>query len=81
MIGVNPDGFTLRQLAWMFDEREKHRWDAVSQLIAVLININGGDCTAGEINPYRQRERVVLSERESLEMLRRVFVDNNGKDK
>ena len=38
MIGVDPGPFTLRELVWMADGRQREAWNHTSQLLAMLFN-------------------------------------------
>lgn len=39
-VGVDPDSYSLRQLAWMANERWKREWTHTSRWCALLANIH-----------------------------------------
>lgn len=56
MLGIDPGGYSLRQLYWMIDGRNKHAWDQ-TDLLAVLIHNSTPKKTyaaRGDFNPYRR---------------------------
>lgn len=40
LCGVDPAGFTLRELQWMSEARRHHDWGQTSSLIAAIYEVN-----------------------------------------
>ncbi|MGE0606565.1 MAG: hypothetical protein AB7O62_05500 [Pirellulales bacterium] len=38
IVGVDPSPFTLRELAWMAEGRQRESWNHTSQVLAMLFN-------------------------------------------
>lgn len=75
-IGVDPTGYTLRELLWMREGKDRHAWSVASEIIAVMANLWGkkGKRFCGrDFNPYRDAEANAAPV--PLEVLRRVFVE------
>lgn len=37
-MGISPDGFTLRELLWMAEGRQRDAWNHTAQVLAMLYN-------------------------------------------
>lgn len=40
MLSLNPNSFTLRELAWMAEAKLEEDWNLTSALIAMIFNVN-----------------------------------------
>jgi hypothetical protein len=85
MVGVDPCPFTMRELAWMAEARNRVAWEHTASVLAMLFNINrdpkrARERTARDFNPYyrrRQTKGIPLTA-DTLHMLKTVFVDRKG---
>lgn len=77
---MNPDPFTLRQLAWMAEGRGEFLWNMTASEMALQINMNrkkGAKAVSpSELNPYssKRKAKVMLSVRDSMEALKKAFL-------
>ena len=77
---MNPDPFTLRQLAWMVEGRGEFLWNMTACEMALQINMNrkkGAKLVrASELNPYssKRKSKIMLSVRDSMEALKKAFL-------
>ena len=76
---MNPDPFTLRQLAWMVEGRGEFLWNMTACEMALQINMNrkkGAKAVSPSLNPYssKRKAKVILSVRDSMEALKKAFL-------
>jgi hypothetical protein len=45
LCGVNPDPFSLRELAWMAEHRLRKQWEIAGEILALIFNCNRGPKT------------------------------------
>lgn len=57
MLGIDPCGYSLRQLFWMIDARNKHAWDQTDLLACLIFNnpYQTKPVSAGAFHPYRKQ--------------------------
>lgn len=54
VVGVDPDGLSLRELFWMHRGRERAEWDRTAQACAVMVNLWGKRKVKPDVfNPFR----------------------------
>ncbi len=81
ILGINPECYTLRQLIWMVEGKGRYDWSMTASMMALEININrkkGAKAVEPEeLNPFirksKRREKVVLSTKDSMDILKKVF--------
>ncbi len=65
VVGVNPKPFTLRELSWMMNARDRKEWDRASMIIAKIHNANCAkvsDCIQStDIHPYYCSDKTDMS--------------------
>ena len=55
ILGVNPEPFTIREIAWMIEGKGKDAWNKLSSLMALIANCNrvkGKAFLPKDFNPY-----------------------------
>jgi hypothetical protein len=78
-MGINPDPFTLRELAWMYYGRGEFEWGMTAYISSLLININRKPGSAVvsplSLNPFVEKPvaYIKLSKTDSMKALQEAF--------
>lgn len=60
IVGIDPKPFTLRELLWMKDAKERSDWDKAAMVVAKIHNVNAAkssDCIQfADVHPYYSSE-------------------------
>lgn len=52
--GVDPWGYTLRELVWRAEAVRQEAWEHTAHVIAALLSVMGGEAVApDDVNPYK----------------------------
>ena len=76
---MNPDGFTLRELVIMAEERGRFEWNQTSSMIAVVINMmrdpkKSKAVTPDMFNPFAKKRNKQSAKKVPITVLRDLFV-------
>ena len=82
VVGVDPSPFTLRELVYMVEGRQKDQWNHTSHVLCILANANRdpkrfGAFKPADFNPMIQRRRIPDA---PITVLRDVFIDGKQPD-
>ena len=79
IVGVDPGPFSLRELMWMVESKDRGEWGRLSNLMALLANINRDPKKSKVFKPtdfnpyYAPKQDCVQVTRENIGVLREAF--------
>lgn len=87
ILGINPNGFTLRQLIRMAEAKGRDAWNHTAALLATMININRPKgktpIKADSLNPYARQNHInamVINREEAVEVFKKIAGKKNNTD-